>query len=172
MSEWWTDERVGQLRTMWGEGKSATEIAIHFGTVSRNAVLGKVHRLKLAERDTVSKHTPKTRSPKIRLSGGFNKPRVVEKQKPQPKVSVEPLPVFPVGSALDLSRYRLDGVVPTRFSDVLERPGRCKWILQSMDEKADADAPCCGALTERGGELWKPYCTTHSRIAYTPAGAR
>lgn len=167
MSEWWNDERVGQLRTMWGEGKSATEIAVHFGTVSRNAVLGKVHRLKLAERDTVSKHTPKTRP-----AGGFNKPRVIEKQKPQPKAPLPALPTFPVGNALDLSRYRLDGVETMRFSDALERPGRCKWILQSMDEKADAEAPCCGVQTERGSELWKPYCPTHSRIAYTPSGAR
>lgn len=168
MSEWWTDERVGQLLTLWGEGKSATDISRHFlGEVSRSAVIGKVHRLRLADRPTASKYTPKTRP-----AGGFNKPRVVEKQKPQPKVSVEPLPTFPVGNALDLSRYRLDGVEPMRFSDALERPGRCKWILQSMDEKADADAPCCGAPTERGGELWKPFCHTHSRIAYTPAGAR
>lgn len=168
MSEWWNDERVGQLRTMWGEGKSATDISRHFrGEVSRSAVIGKVHRLRLAERDTVSKHTPKKRP-----AGSFNKPRVVEKQKPQPKAAVEPLPVFPVGNALDLSRYRLHGVEPMRFSEALERPGRCKWILQSMDEKADADAPCCGAPSGTRSNPGSPFCTTHARIAYTPAGAR
>lgn len=43
----WTDARIETLTTMWGEGKSATEIASHFGKVSRNSILGKIHRLRL-----------------------------------------------------------------------------------------------------------------------------
>ncbi len=46
----WTDERVAQLRQLWGSGKSASEIADLLGGVSRNAVIGKAHRLGLSGR--------------------------------------------------------------------------------------------------------------------------
>lgn len=46
----WTDERVVQLRQLWGNGKSASEIAEILGGVSRNAVIGKAHRLELSGR--------------------------------------------------------------------------------------------------------------------------
>ncbi|MEE8272868.1 MAG: GcrA family cell cycle regulator [Alphaproteobacteria bacterium] len=44
----WTEEKVTQLRQMWGHGKSASEIAQIIGDVSRNAVIGKAHRLGLS----------------------------------------------------------------------------------------------------------------------------
>jgi GcrA cell cycle regulator len=46
----WTDERVEMLKTMWAEGKSASQIAKELGGVTRNAVIGKVHRLGLSNR--------------------------------------------------------------------------------------------------------------------------
>lgn len=46
----WTDERVELLKTMWAEGKSASQIAKELGSVTRNAVIGKVHRLGLSSR--------------------------------------------------------------------------------------------------------------------------
>jgi GcrA cell cycle regulator len=46
----WTDERVEFLKTMWSEGKSASQIAKELGGVTRNAVIGKVHRLGLSNR--------------------------------------------------------------------------------------------------------------------------
>lgn len=46
----WTDERVALLRRLWGEGKTAAEIANALGNVTRNAVIGKAHRLKLSNR--------------------------------------------------------------------------------------------------------------------------
>ncbi|RUW32744.1 GcrA cell cycle regulator, partial [Mesorhizobium sp. M1A.F.Ca.IN.020.06.1.1] len=46
----WTDERVELLRKLWSEGLSASQIAAQLGGVSRNAVIGKVHRLKLSGR--------------------------------------------------------------------------------------------------------------------------
>ncbi|MCB1485650.1 MAG: GcrA cell cycle regulator, partial [Hyphomicrobiaceae bacterium] len=41
----WTDERVELLKKLWGEGLSASQIAGRLGSVTRNAVIGKVHRL-------------------------------------------------------------------------------------------------------------------------------
>src|SRR3954464_2663637 len=46
----WTDERVDQLKSLWTEGLSASQIARALGDVTRNAVIGKVHRLGLAGR--------------------------------------------------------------------------------------------------------------------------
>lgn len=51
MSEgWWTEERTAELIRLWTEGKSGTEIKNILGAVSRSAVIGKVHRLKLPKR--------------------------------------------------------------------------------------------------------------------------
>ena len=47
----WTDERVETLKRMWSEGQSASAIAKELGGVTRNAVIGKVHRLGLSNRD-------------------------------------------------------------------------------------------------------------------------
>ncbi len=46
----WTDERVETLKKMWGDGQSASQIAKELGGVTRNAVIGKVHRLGLSNR--------------------------------------------------------------------------------------------------------------------------
>ncbi len=46
----WTDERIEQLRKLWSEGHPASRIAEELGGVSRNAVIGKAHRLGLAKR--------------------------------------------------------------------------------------------------------------------------
>ena len=46
----WTDDRVELLKKMWGEGQSASQIAKELGGVTRNAVIGKVHRLGLSNR--------------------------------------------------------------------------------------------------------------------------
>ena len=51
----WTDDRVEKLKTMWTEGNSASQIAKEIGGVTRNAVIGKVHRLGLSNRASSTK---------------------------------------------------------------------------------------------------------------------
>src|SRR5688572_33360161 len=46
----WTDERIERLKKMWAEGATASQIADELGGVSRNAVIGKAHRLGLDAR--------------------------------------------------------------------------------------------------------------------------
>src|ERR1700737_1309177 len=46
----WTDERVELLKKLWGDGLSASQIAGELGGITRNAVIGKVHRLGLSGR--------------------------------------------------------------------------------------------------------------------------
>ncbi len=50
----WTDDRVEKLKQLWGDGMSASQIAKALGEVTRNAVIGKVHRLGLSNRGTAS----------------------------------------------------------------------------------------------------------------------
>jgi len=54
----WTEERVEQLRQLWSQGKSASEIADTLGDVTRNAVIGKAHRLGLSGRPSPIKKKP------------------------------------------------------------------------------------------------------------------
>ncbi|MBJ7500082.1 MAG: GcrA cell cycle regulator [Sphingopyxis sp.] len=55
----WTDERIEQLRSMWEKGLTASQIADELGGVSRNAVIGKAHRLGLKSRPSPVKATEK-----------------------------------------------------------------------------------------------------------------
>lgn len=55
----WTSDRVRQLKTLWGQGFSASEIADKMGGASRNAIIGKVHRLGLSSRPEPSQHIAK-----------------------------------------------------------------------------------------------------------------
>ena len=68
----WTDERVETLKRMWGEGQSASQIAKELGGVTRNAVIGKVHRLGLSNRSAARTTRKRSRS---RLSPRAPNPR-------------------------------------------------------------------------------------------------
>jgi GcrA cell cycle regulator len=59
----WTDERIEQLRSMWEKGLTASQIADELGGVSRNAVIGKAHRLGLKSRPSPVKATEKAAKP-------------------------------------------------------------------------------------------------------------
>lgn len=64
----WTDERVALLKRLWGEGKSAAEIAKALGGgLTRNAVIGKAHRLKLSNRVSPIQQNNKKPAPVIRV---------------------------------------------------------------------------------------------------------
>lgn len=62
----WTDERISLLRALWADGYSASQIAVELGGITRNAVIGKVHRLHITERDKQPKHTSRSQGQKVR----------------------------------------------------------------------------------------------------------
>src|SRR5258706_5925282 len=64
----WTDERVEQLKKLWSEGLSASQIAGRLGGVTRNAVIGKVHRLGLSGRATTSRMKSHRSRPRAALT--------------------------------------------------------------------------------------------------------
>ena len=69
----WTDEKVNKLKNLWGKGQTASQIAEIIGGVSRNAVIGKAHRLnlsaKIKTRSTISQNQTGT----IKSSNSLNK---------------------------------------------------------------------------------------------------
>src|SRR5246127_5607992 len=70
----WTDERVELLKKLWADGLSASQIAAELGGITRNAVIGKVHRLGLSGRaKSPSSAAPRPR--KARSSGMMRVPR-------------------------------------------------------------------------------------------------
>jgi len=75
----WTDERIDLLKRLWGEGQSASQIAGQLGGVTRNAVIGKVHRLKLDSR--------------LKSATAAEVPVVLAAPKPSRPVLVESVPV-------------------------------------------------------------------------------
>lgn len=73
----WTDERIGQLKTLWEKGLTASQIAENLGGVSRNAVIGKAHRLGLQSRPSPVKSNDGESKPAVRKAPAAPKPRVV-----------------------------------------------------------------------------------------------
>src|ERR1700754_2333832 len=64
----WTDERVELLKRLWADGLSASQIAGELGGITRNAVIGKVHRLGLSGRAKApSSSVPRQRKPRTHM---------------------------------------------------------------------------------------------------------
>ena len=149
----WTDERVELLKKLWQDGLSASQIAKQLGGVTRNAVIGKVHRLGLSGRATPSK--------------------------PQRTVFKAPRPARPAAAAPSAPRRISEPVsahaAPTPVRYVDERPGTatvltlgahmCKWPIG--DPSADSFT-FCGRRNDGDG----PYCGQHAQVAYQPQQSR
>jgi GcrA cell cycle regulator len=71
----WTDDRVALLKKLWGEGKTAAEIAKELGGVTRNAVIGKAHRLKLSNRVSPIQQNNKKPAPVVKAP-----PQLIERK--------------------------------------------------------------------------------------------
>ncbi|MBS3648558.1 GcrA family cell cycle regulator [Pseudaminobacter sp. 19-2017] len=164
----WTDERVETLRKLWSEGLSASQIAAQLGGVSRNAVIGKVHRLKLSGRGRTA---PSPARPK--------KPAQATTAKPPQRPAPAPRPVtasvgatalqaqFEAAPARHLEASTENIVVPiSRQLQLIELSERtCKWPIG--DPLAD-DFHFCGNESGETG----PYCRYHARLAFQPASER
>lgn len=100
----WTDERIATLKKMWEGGSTASQIADELGGVSRNAVIGKAHRLGLKARP--SPVSPKDEKPEPKAAAPVAAPKPVAKKpvpvppRPQPPVEARPAP--PAGPRSDI----------------------------------------------------------------------
>ena len=139
----WSDDRVTTLSKLWSDGLSASQIARQLGGVTRNAVIGKVHRLGLGGRTVAS--TPK----------GLSKPSV----RRQPRAAAGPAPSRP-------PRPHLVAIAPppegpglvARMVDL--SPHACRWPIG--DPKSLAFSFC-------GQRAEGRYCAAHERLGTRPS---
>jgi GcrA cell cycle regulator len=159
----WNDERVELLKKLWNDGLSASQIAGELGGVTRNAVIGKVHRLGLSGRAKAPSQAsqPRQRKP----AAATVRPAARSVSSPQIRGNVA-LAAQPMMEAYAETQpvLREDVVVPmSRRVQIMElREAMCKWPL---GDPMHADFVYCGADCTFG----TPYCTHHSAIAYQPA---
>jgi GcrA cell cycle regulator len=189
----WTDERVELLKKMWGEGQSASQIAKELGGVTRNAVIGKVHRLGLSNRAGTGADAKAKAEPKAKPAP---KPKVEVKPEPEPKVDTRPEPktepavpprvpgtvtnrraIIPAGQPLP-PQPSANEISPEALAKVneVERHAKklslmeltertCKW---PVGDPATDQFWFCGLPTVAG----KPYCEAHVGVAFQPMSSR
>jgi GcrA cell cycle regulator len=87
----WTDERIDQLRSMWEKGLTASQIADELGGVSRNAVIGKAHRLGLKSRPSPVKATEKVAKP-VKPAPAAPRPVAAAPAAPAPRAAAPAAP--------------------------------------------------------------------------------
>ena len=160
----WNDERVELLKKLWAEGLSASQIATRIGGVTRNAVIGKVHRLGLSGRATTSRI--KTQRPRPRLAA----PGAGQKRAPRPRYQT-------VGNSAyrGLFQPEQEAYVPPVEELVIPVKERkslleltecnCRWPIGDPQE---AEFHFCGRNKVPG----LPYCEYHARRAFQPPQVR
>ena len=191
----WSDERVAVLKKMWLEGNSASEIAKVLGNITRNAVIGKVHRLGLSNRDTnVSKSGAKTSTVTKSVKRG-RPPKKLDKEvkkRGRPQKLKDPRDFSEIADnknnsdtllgnethsndnklkvVSDLSEETLKNLLKIEMKakkiSLMELTERtCKWPI---GDPATDTFWFCGHESEPG----KPYCKTHISIAFQPINQR
>jgi len=156
----WSDDRVEQLKKLWEAGLSASQIAAELGNVTRNAVIGKVHRLGLSGRAK----SPAAAAPRQRKAARPAQP-MMRVARPVARGNTALAQVFEVEAEPDPVTF--DNVVPMsqRLSLLELRESTCHW---PVGDPASPDFFFCGGKALNG----LPYCAQHSRIAYQPAADR
>lgn len=161
----WTDERVEQLKKLWSDGLSASQIAAQLGGITRNAVIGKVHRLGLSGRTKTLTTAPRNSRPKMRPGGGLARPSI------QPLVfgaNALKRDVAPEGAPERAPAVAIPFPAPSpegRVTILQLSERTCRW---PEGDPATSDFKFCGAQTASG----LPYCPYHCAIAYQPSQDR
>jgi len=160
----WTEERVELLRQLWLDGKSASQISTALGAgITRNAVIGKVHRLGLSGRAKTPSSSPRPRpktaeAPRpaapMRQGGSVVRGNTALALEIEPSVDIAPV-------------FDDEVVVPMSLRVTISelREAMCRWPL---GDPTTSEFRYCGAQTPGMG----PYCTHHGRMAYQPVQDR
>ncbi|WP_394179318.1 GcrA family cell cycle regulator [Yoonia maritima] len=197
----WTDERVETLKKMWGEGQSASQIAKELGGVTRNAVIGKVHRLGLSNRAgsggaSAAKAAPKEK-PAAAAKPAAPKPAPKAKPTPAPAaaasvpavkeeveldengipISAARRAIIPAGQPLP-PQPSANEISPEALAKVSEVEKTAKRIsLMELTEKT-CKWPVGDPATDDfwfcglGVQAGKPYCEAHVGVAFQPMSSR
>lgn len=150
----WTDDIIFRLRTLWSEGHSTAEIGRRLG-ISKNAVVGKAHRLDLPARPSpirrgTGEPRPRRTTPR-RPASGPTLPPLASTRTPAPQLlAVTPRPVLAPAPA-----PRLQPPPPPRYGRVIT----CCWPI---GEPGTPNFRFCDDPSVPG----KPYCDEHAALAY------
>jgi GcrA cell cycle regulator len=155
----WTDDRVDLLKKLWAEGLSASQIAGRLGSVTRNAVIGKVHRLGLSGRATTSRmksHRPRQRMASKRLAKSryatIGNPALRALYNAETNVYLPPTEELVIPIAERKSIQTLTEVT-------------CRWPI---GDPQNTEFHFCGKNKVPG----LPYCEVHARRAFQPPQSR
>jgi GcrA cell cycle regulator len=155
----WTEQRIEMLRRLWGQGQTASQIAVALGGVTRNAVIGKAHRLGLTGRP----------SPIKRDASGAAAP----KRRPIPRraLAPQPKPMMSLQRALPAQPQESSAAVSAPLPAPREQPrnhqparahGGTKSCSWPMGDPKQPGFHFCGEPSEPG----RPYCAHHCHQAY------
>lgn len=151
----WTDDKVKQLVQLWDSGQSITQIGKALG-MTRNAVVGKAHRIGLAKRASPIMRSDKPaqpRQPAQHHHGGHHGGGHAPAPQPRRVVEAREEPAVPAISGGQLSPAMLAALTPTSGP-------RCKWPI---GDPKSAEFDFC----EQVALPSKPYCAAHCAMAYT-----
>lgn len=157
----WTDDRVDLLKKLWQEGLSASQIAGRLGGVTRNAVIGKVHRLGLSGRATTS-----------RMKSSRPRARAATARRAQQRPNFRQL-----GNPAFRNLYQTEVEASLPVVDELEIPVEERKSLQDLTENCcrwpigdpqHDDFHFCNKNKVPG----LPYCEFHAKRAFQPPQAK
>ena len=155
----WTDDRVELLKKLWADGLSASQIAGELGGITRNAVIGKVHRLGLSGRAKApSSSVPRQRKP--RAPSMFRAPR------PMMRGNTALAHRRPTTTTSSRSRSAIENIIPIgQRCTLLELDQeKCHWPI---GDPGQPDFFFCGGKTDAG----TPYCGYHGARRLSAAGS-
>jgi len=146
----WNDETIGRLRALWTEGHSTAEIGRRLG-ISKNAVVGKSHRLKLEPRPSPIRRDESGQAPRPHLPRCPSLAELQSPLRPAPALRLMPAQTVPTPPAPPVT------TTPIRAPLLGRQP--CCWPI---GEPGTRSFRFCNAINEDG----KPYCAEHCKIAY------
>ncbi|MBL0930769.1 MAG: GcrA cell cycle regulator [Alphaproteobacteria bacterium] len=152
----WTPEQISELTRLWGEGLTTAEIGKRLG-ISKNAVVGKAHRLHLPARPSPIKRT----GPRPQV---FRQTATVRPSAPR-IAAPRPAPAAQAPTSAQALRALANQPSAKRLPMMALNSSTCRWPI---GDPGDAEFHFCGEKAEDG----KPYCTAHASIAYVKVKPR
>jgi GcrA cell cycle regulator len=155
----WNDERVDVLKKLWADGLSASQIAGRLGGVTRNAVIGKVHRLGLSGRATTSRMKSRPRV-RVQAAKRLMKPRMPNTG----NVAFRSLYLNPDEPYVPPAEELVIPLAERKYIQTLTE-SCCRWPIGDPQQP---EFHFCGKRKIPG----LPYCEVHARRAFQPPQAR